>query len=144
MKQRQQGFTLIEIMVVVVILGMLIAIVAPNVLGNKDKAMVQKAVADISGLESALEMYYLDNSTLPTTEQGLNALVEEPVPAPRNWREGGYIKRLPKDPWGNDYLYIAPGEHGKYDLFTLGADGQEGGEELNADIGNWNLKDFQK
>ncbi|MED5526042.1 type II secretion system major pseudopilin GspG [Gallaecimonas pentaromativorans] len=144
MNKKQQGFTLIEIMVVVVIIGMLIAIVAPNVLGNKDKAMVQKAVADINGLESALEMYYLDNSTLPTTEQGLQALVQEPTPAPRNYRQGGYIKRLPTDPWGRDYIYINPGEHGRYDLYTLGADGQEGGDELNADIGNWNLKDFQK
>ncbi|WP_115717088.1 type II secretion system major pseudopilin GspG [Gallaecimonas mangrovi] len=144
MNKKERGFTLIEIMVVVVILGMLIAIVAPNVLGNKDKAMVQKAVADINGLESALEMYYLDNSTLPTTDQGLQALVSAPSPAPRNYRQGGYIKRLPNDPWGRPYIYINPGEHGRYDLYSLGADGQEGGDGLNADIGNWNLKDFQK
>ncbi|MDR9468575.1 type II secretion system major pseudopilin GspG [Marinospirillum sp.] len=139
--RKQKGFTLLEVMVVLVIIGLLVAIVAPNVLDNQDKAMVQKARADLSSLEQALEMYRLDNFNYPTTEQGLDALVEKPsvAPEPKNYRENGYIRRLPSDPWGNDYQYRQPGEHGRVDIYSLGADGREGGEDLNADIGNWQL-----
>ncbi|WP_417762332.1 type II secretion system major pseudopilin GspG [Shewanella sp.] len=139
---RQRGFTLLEIMVVIVILGMLAAMVVPNIMGNKEKADQQKAISDIVSLENMLDMYKLDNSKYPTTEQGLEALVTKPSasPEPRNYRDGGYIKRLPKDPWGNDYLMMSPGEHGKVDVFTAGPDGQAGTED---DIGNWNLQNFQ-
>ncbi|MBE0505864.1 MAG: type II secretion system major pseudopilin GspG [Marinospirillum sp.] len=139
--KRQQGFTLLEVMVVLVIIGLLVAIVAPNVLDNQDKAMVQKARADISSLEQSLEMYRLDNFTYPSSEQGLNALVTKPsiAPEPRNYRDNGYIRRLPTDPWGNAYQYRFPGEKGRVDVFSFGADGRIGGEGLNADIGNWDL-----
>ncbi|MCH1919932.1 type II secretion system major pseudopilin GspG [Shewanella sp. A3A] len=139
---RQRGFTLLEIMVVIVILGMLAAMVVPNIMGNKEKADQQKAISDIVSLENMLDMYKLDNSKYPTTEQGLEALVTKPSasPEPRNYRDGGYIKRLPQDPWGNDYLMMSPGEHGKVDVFTAGPDGQAGTED---DIGNWNLQNFQ-
>lgn len=139
--RRQRGFTLIEIMVVVVIIGILIGLVAPNVLGRVDKARVTAARADISALEQALVMYRLDNNRFPTTDQGLEALVVKPTgsPAPRNWNPEGYLKqRLPLDPWGNPYQYMAPGQEARaYDLWSLGADGQEGGEGYDADIGNW-------
>lgn len=142
-KSKQTGFTLLEVMVVVVILGVLASFVVPNLLGNKEKADQQKAVTDIVALENALDMYKLDNSIYPTTDQGLDALVTEPSQAPRNYRQGGYIKRLPKDPWGNEYQYMSPGDHGSIDIFTLGADFQEGGEGVATDIGNWNIQDFQ-
>lgn len=137
--RRQGGFTLLEIMVVIVILGLLVSIVAPNVLQNQDRAMVEKARADIAVLEQALDMYKLDNHVYPTTDQGLDALVNKPTssPEPRNYRSDGYIKRLPQDPWGNPYQYLQPGEHGPYDLYSTGADGDEGGEGLASDIGNW-------
>lgn len=137
--RRQAGFTLLEIMVVIVILGLLVSIVAPNVLQNQDRAMVEKAKADIAMLEQALDMYKLDNHSYPTTDQGLDALVKKPTssPEPRNYRSDGYIKRLPQDPWGNQYQYLQPGEHGPYDLYSTGADGDEGGEGLASDIGNW-------
>ncbi|MEI8632174.1 type II secretion system major pseudopilin GspG [Vibrio sp. PP-XX7] len=142
--KRQAGFTLMEVMVVVVILGILATFVVPNLLGNKEKADQKKAIADIVSLENALDMYKLDNNVYPTTDQGLEALVTKPTnPEPRNYREDGYIKRLPKDPWGRDYQYLSPGDKGKIDVFTFGADGQEGGEGVNADIGNWNVLDFQ-
>ncbi|WP_372750206.1 type II secretion system major pseudopilin GspG, partial [Litorivivens sp.] len=130
--RRQAGFTLLEIMVVIVILGLLVSIVAPNVLQNQDRAMVEKAKADIAMLEQALDMYKLDNHTYPTTDQGLDSLVNKPTssPEPRNYRSDGYIKRLPQDPWGNQYQYLQPGEHGPYDLYSTGADGDEGGEGL--------------
>ncbi|TVK97426.1 type II secretion system protein GspG [Shewanella algae] len=139
---RQKGFTLLEVMVVIVILGILASMVVPNLMGNKDKADQQKAVSDIVALENQLDMYKLDNSVYPTTEQGLEALVEKPdiSPEPRNYRDGGYVKRLPMDPWGNPYLLMSPGEHGKIDVFSSGPDGQPGTED---DIGNWNLQDFQ-
>ena len=135
---RQRGFTLLEIMVVIVILGILASIVVPNLMGNKEKADRQKAVTDIVALENALDMYKLDNSRYPTTEQGLEALVTKPSgdPEPRNYRDGGYIKRLPKDPWGNDYQLMSPGEHGKIDVFSMGLDGEAGTDD---DIGNWNM-----
>jgi general secretion pathway protein G len=141
--RRTRGFTLIEIMVVVIIIGLLAAIIVPNLMSNVDKANVAKAKQDIRALEAALSMYYLDNSKYPTSEQGLAALVQQPTdPSIKHWRPGGYLDRASKDPWGNPYLYTFPGTHGKqYDLYTLGADGQPGGEGLNADIGNWNLGD---
>ncbi len=142
--KKQSGFTLLEVMVVIVILGILASFVVPNLLGNKEKADQQKAITDIVALENALDMYKLDNSVYPTTDQGLDALVTKPSsPEPRNYREGGYIKRLPNDPWGNEYQYLSPGDKGATDIFTLGADGQEGGEGANTDIGNWNIQDFQ-
>ncbi|NVD05325.1 type II secretion system protein GspG [Vibrio sp. JPW-9-11-11] len=141
---KQSGFTLLEVMVVVVILGILASFVVPNLLGNKEKADQQKAITDIVALENALDMYKLDNSVYPSTDQGLEALVTKPSsPEPRNYRSGGYIKRLPSDPWGNDYQYLSPGDKSSVDIFTLGADGQEGGEGANTDIGNWNIQDFQ-
>ncbi len=134
MQRRQQGFTLLEIMIVIVILGVLGSLVVPNLLGNKDKADQQKAATDISTLEQTLDMYRLDNSAYPSTEQGLEALVTIPSPEPRNYRDGGYIKRLPKDPWGREYDYL--NEDGNVTIFTLGADGEEGGEGPNKDISN--------
>ncbi|WP_110643741.1 type II secretion system major pseudopilin GspG [Salinicola sp. CPA57] len=137
----QSGFTLLEIMVVIFIIGLLVAIVAPNVLSNQDDAMQQKARADLSTLEQALDMYRLDNYRYPTTQQGLAALVSRPTsdPQPDNYREDGYIRRLPEDPWGHPYHYASPGQHGRVDLYSLGADDQPGGEGIDADIGNWML-----
>lgn len=141
MKSNLRGFTLIEIMVVVVIIGLLAAVVVPQFLGRVDDAQKAKAKQDIQGIETALTMFKLDNFSYPSTEMGLRALVEKPTDSSiRNWREGGYLKRLNKDPWGNDYQYARPGTHGgDYELFTLGADGQPDGEGNNADIGSWNL-----
>ena len=141
--RRAHGFTLIEIMVVVIIIGLLAAVIVPTVLSRVDDAKVAKAKQDIQSLEAALAMYYVDNSKYPTSEQGLRALVQQPTdPTIKHWKPGGYLDRLSKDPWGYDYQYVYPGTHGKqYDLYTLGADGQPGGEGINADIGNWNLGD---
>ncbi|WP_211235789.1 type II secretion system major pseudopilin GspG [Psychromonas aquimarina] len=135
---KQKGFTLLEIMVVIVILGVLASMVVPNLMGNKDKADRQKVVSDVIALENALDMYKLDNGSYPSTEQGLEALVSEPSgsPEPRNYREDGYIKRLPQDPWGNEYVLNSPGEHSKIDVLSVGPDGEEGTDD---DIGNWNL-----
>lgn len=136
----QSGFTLLEIMVVVVILGILATMVAPQILGRADDARITKAKSDIVSLEAALDLYQLDNYVYPTTNQGLEALATKPTdsPLPRNYKQGGYVKSLPEDPWGRDYLYLNPGiKGGQYDLYTLGADGEEGGEGVNADIGNW-------
>ncbi len=140
-QRRQSGFTLIEVMVVVVILSILAAIVVPRIMDRPDQARIVKAKQDIRSLEAALNLYRLDNFNYPTTEQGLEALVSPPSAPPEapNWKEGGYLDRLPKDPWGNDYQYLSPGEHGAFDLYSLGADGQPGGEGAAADIGNWNL-----
>lgn len=134
----QQGFTLLEIMVVIVILGVLASMVVPSLMGNKDKADRQKAVSDIVALESALDMYRLDNQRYPSTEQGLRALVKKPViqPEPKNYQPDGYIRRLPQDPWGTYYQLQNPGKHGKLDIFSLGPDGMPGTED---DIGNWNI-----
>jgi len=138
----QRGFTLIEIMVVVVIIGLLAAVVTQQLMGNVDKTRVEKAKQDIHALEAALDLYKLDNLTYPSTEQGLMALKTKPAdPNLTNYNDKGYVKRLSKDPWGQDYHYEFPGTHGdEYDLFTLGADKQPGGEKFNADIGNWNLE----
>lgn len=140
---RQRGFTLLEIMVVIVILGILASIVVPNLMGNKDQADRQKAVTDIVALENALDMYKLDNNRYPSTEQGLDALVTKPEgePVPKNYKEGGYIKRLPNDPWQNSYQLLSPGEHGHIDVFSMGPDGQAGTDD---DIGNWSLGSQKK
>lgn len=133
--RRQQGFTLLEIMVVVTILGLLAAFIVPNVIGQGDKAKVDLAKANMSGIANALDFYKLDNKKYPTTEQGLEALVSKPEGA-SNWNPNGYLQKLPEDPWGNQYVYISPGIDGKpFDLYTLGADGAEGGEGFDADIG---------
>ncbi len=135
----EQGFTLIEVMVVIVILSILAAIIVPRIMDRPDKARMVKAQADIRALESALNLYRLDNHNYPSTDEGLEALVQKPADAP-TWKEGGYIDRMPKDPWGNPYQYLNPGTHGSIDIFSLGADGQPGGEGKNADIGNWMLE----
>lgn len=138
---RNAGFTLLEIMVVVVILGILAALVAPQIMGRVDDANILKAKQDIRALETALNLFRLDNFKYPSTEQGLQALVAQPADSTiRNWKKGGYVDHARKDPWGYEYHYIYPGSHGKeYDLFTLGADNQEGGDGTNADIGNWDV-----
>jgi general secretion pathway protein G len=135
----QRGFTLIEIMVVVVILSILAAVIVPRIMDRPDQARLVKARQDIRVLDSALKLYRLDNHLYPSTDQGLEALVVKPTtsPEPRNWKDGGYLERLPKDPWGGDYLYLNPGVHGEIDIFSLGADNQPGGEGINSDIGNW-------
>jgi general secretion pathway protein G len=136
---RQGGFTLIEIMVVVVILGILAAIVAPNVISRIDDASINRAKQDIRGIESALKLYYMDNSRYPSTDQGLEALITRPNdPTVRNWR-GPYIDKLPRDPWSNPYRYLYPGRNSEFDVFTYGADNQPGGEGINAEIGNWSV-----
>jgi general secretion pathway protein G len=137
----QKGFTLIEIMVVVVILGILVGIVAPRFLDEPDKAKRTKAAVQIKNFEEALAMYKLDNGFFPSTEQGLNSLVTRPEIGriPQRYRDGGYLRRLPLDPWGNDYIYISPGIHGEADILSYGADGEPGGEGKNADIKSWEL-----
>ena len=122
-------------------IGGVTALVAPNVIRRIDDARITKAKQDIRAYETALNLYRMDNFRYPTTDQGLDALVKQPAdPNIRNWKQGGYIQNMRKDPWGNDYNYISPGSHGEYDLFTLGADGQAGGEGSDADIGNWNIE----
>ena len=136
----QRGFSLIEIMVVVVILGILASIVVPKFVSRPDEARAVKAKQDVLAIQSALDLYKLDNGVYPSTDQGLLALVEKPnsTPTPTNWKQ--YLKSLPKDPWNRDYLYLNPGEHGEVDVFTLGADGQPGGTGADAEIGNWDAR----
>jgi len=136
---RQAGFSLIEIMVVVIIIGLLASIVAPAVLDRADEARIQKVQADFKSIQTALKLYRIDNFVYPTSEQGLEALVTKPsiAPIPRNWKSSGYIETLQQDPWGRPYLYLSPGEAHEYDIYTLGADGISGGEGPNADINIW-------
>ena len=136
-----RGFTLIEIMVVVAILGILAALVVPKIMGRPDEARIVAAKQDIAAIKQALNLYRLDNMRYPTTEQGLQALVERPTsgPIPANWKSGGYLERLPKDPWGAPYQYLSPGVRGETDIFSLGDDGATGGEGNDADIGSWEL-----
>lgn len=134
-----RGFSLIEILVVVVIIGILAAVVVPRVMDEPDRARITKAQQDIQALATALNMYRLDNFVYPSTEQGLDALVRQPGGQPEapNWRAGGYLDRVPKDPWGREYQYLYPGIHGEFDVWTFGANGMSGGDGINAEIGNW-------
>jgi general secretion pathway protein G len=138
-----RGFTLIEIMVVIVILALLAALVAPKLIGRSDDAKIADAKVQIRNIETGLKLYKLDSGAYPTTEQGLQALVEKPTTGqiPNNWRTEGYLesKKIPKDPWKNDYIYLSPGEHGDYDLCSYGADGVKGGEGNSADICSWDI-----
>ena len=140
----KKGFTLIEIMVVIVILALLAALVGPKLMGRTDDAKITDARVQIKNIETALKLYKLDNGNYPTTEQGLGALVTKPTVGviPKSYKDEGYLesKKAPKDPWGNEYLYISPGEHGDYDLFSYGADGAKGGEGKNVDITSWDTK----
>jgi len=140
-KKDDRGFTLIELMVVIVILGILAGLIIPRIMGRPDEARQAKAQIQIQALETALKLYRLDNGNYPTTEQGLKALVELPMVGAlaKNWREGGYLEKgkVPKDPWGNDFVYLCPGTKGDFDLLSLGADGEPGGEGKNKDITNW-------
>jgi general secretion pathway protein G len=138
---RHRGFTLIEIMVVIVILGILAALVVPRVLDRPDEARVVAAKNDVAAIAQALKLYRLDNQRYPTTDQGLAALVARPTaaPLPPNWKPNGYLERLPKDPWGHPYQYLNPGLRGEIDVFSLGADGQPGGTGIDAEIGSWDL-----
>lgn len=138
--KRSSGFSLIEIMVVVVILGILASLIVPKLMSRPDEARVVKAKHDILAIQNALELYKLDNGFYPTTDQGLGALVTKPSsdPIPQQWKP--YLDRMPKDPWGHDYLYLSPGEHGEIDIFSYGADGKPGGTGVNADLGNWNAE----
>lgn len=138
----ESGFTLIEILVVMVILGILAALVVPRIMDRPDEARVIAAKNDIRAIISALKLYRLDNGSYPSSDQGLLALVQKPETGniPRRWKSGGYLDYLPKDPWQSDYQYLNPGIHGDIDVFSLGADNQPGGEEINADIGSWNIQ----
>ena len=133
----RRGFSLLEILVVLVIIGILISYVGPKVLGRASQARQQKAFADFRTIETALKIYRLDNYRYPNSAQGLEALVRRPDSGGNNWKEGGYLDRLPKDPWGHPYNYQHPGQHGELDIFTLGADGIVGGDGENRDLGNW-------
>ncbi len=138
------GFTLIEVLVVIFILSILAAIVTPKLIGRTDDARIAEAKLQIKNFETALKLFKLDNGFYPSTEQGLEALIEKPTTGriPQNYREGGYLeqKRIPLDPWGNPYIYLSPGIHGEYDIISYGADGKEGGEGKDADITNWNIQ----
>ena len=141
--RKNSGFTLLEVMVVMVIIGLMAALIVPNVMGRLDEAKLESARTNIKTIDQALRMYRLDNGRYPTQDQGLKALIEKPAlePVPQNWKKGGYIAggQLPKDPWNRDYQYLQPGVRmpGEFDVFTLGEDAAPGGEEMNADIGNW-------
>jgi general secretion pathway protein G len=137
----QQGFTLIEILIVVVILGILAGLIVPRIMDRPDQARVVAAKNDIQAIISALKLYRLDNGSYPSSQQGLEALVKRPESGdiPLNWKPGGYLERLPKDPWGSDYQYLNPGVHGEIDVFSFGADRKPGGENYDADVGSWTL-----
>ena len=138
------GFTLIELMVVLVILGVLASLIVPRIMSRPEEARRIKARVDIQSLETALKLYNLDNGDYPTTEQGLQALVEPPTTGtlPKNWREGGYLEKgkIPEDPWGDEYVYLSPGSHGDFDIISYGADGEAGGEGKDADVVSWELE----
>ncbi len=138
-KLAHKGFTLIEIMIVIAIIAMLDALIVPNLFSRQDQATKVVIKQDISTLTTALQTYRLDNSNYPTTEQGLQALITKPTiaPIPRSWQDKGYINKLPNDPWGRPYQYLSPGLHSEFDVFTFGKDREAGGDEMNADIGNW-------
>ena len=140
---KERGFTLIELMVVIVILGILAGFVVPKIMGRPEEARRMKARVQIESIETALKLYKLDNGSYPSTEQGLQALVEAPSVGtlPRAWRNGGYLEKgkVPNDPWGGEYLYLCPGVNGEFDLFSYGPDGEPGGEDKNADINSWEL-----
>jgi len=139
-----KGFTLIELMVVIVILGVLAGLIVPRIMGRPDEARQLKAKMQIESLETALKLYKLDNGAYPSTDQGLEALVtqSETPPVPRKWREGGYLEKgkVPVDPWGNTFVYLSPGVHGDYDISSYGADGVSGGDDKNSDINNWEIE----
>jgi general secretion pathway protein G len=141
---RSSGFTLIELMVVIVILGILAGLIVPRIMGRPDEAKQLKAKMQIESIETALKLYKLDNGSYPSTDQGLEALVARPdtQPVPRKWRDGGYLEkgRVPKDPWGNSFVYLSPGVNGEYDIVSYGADGVSGGEAKNMDINNWEIE----
>ena len=141
MCKNARGFTLIEVLVVITILTILAALIVPRIMDRPDQARQVAARNDIRAIESAFNLYRLDNGVYPSTEQGLSSLVQKPDIGviPRNWKSGGYLDRLPKDPWGKDYQYISPGVQGDIDIFTYGRDGQPGGEGYDADIGSWDL-----
>jgi len=138
------GFTLLEIIVVVFILSLLVAIVAPKIMGRTDDAKIADAKVQIKNFETALKLYKIDNGSYPTTEQGLESLIEKPTTGqvPGKYREGGYLeqKKIPLDPWGNPYMYVSPGVHGDFDILSYGADGKEGGEGKDADIKSWDMQ----
>lgn len=138
---RVRGFTLIEILVVIVIIGILATLVVPKLMSRPDEARLVATKQEIQTILQALKIYRLDNGRYPTTEQGLQALVKKPTsgPAPKNWKDEGYLEKLPHDPWGTAYQYLQPGTHGEIDVFSLGADGISGGEGIDADIGSWQL-----
>jgi len=143
-KKGSSGFTLIELMVVIVILGVLAGLIVPRIMGRPDEARQLKAKMQIESLETALKLYKLDNGAYPSTDQGLEALVtqSETPPVPRKWREGGYLEKgkVPVDPWGNTFVYLSPGVHGDYDISSYGADGVSGGDDKNSDINNWEIE----
>lgn len=139
---RQGGFTLIELMVVIVILGILAGLIVPRIMDEPDKARAVKAKLQMESISSALKQFRIDNGFYPTTEQGLVALVEKPTIGrePRVFPSNGYLPKVPKDPWGNDYVFISPGEHDDFDLISLGGDGKEGGEDGDADVRSWEIE----
>jgi general secretion pathway protein G len=141
LRVKDTGFTLIEVLVVIVILGILAALVVPRVLERPDEARVIAAKSDIAAILAALKLYRLDNQRYPTSEQGLEALISRPTqpPVPPNWKPNGYLERMPKDPWGRPYQYLNPGLRGEIDVYSLGADGQPGGSGIDADVGSWDL-----
>jgi len=141
-KTADRGFSLIELMVAVVILSILAVVVVPRVIDRPDQARVARTHSDLAALSAALNLYRLDNAAYPSTEQGLRALVERPTghAAAANWAAGGYLERVPRDPWGNEYQYLSPGVHSAFDLFSYGADGRPGGTGVNAPVGNWQLE----
>ena len=143
-KTDHRGFTLIELMIVIVILGILAGLLVPRIMGRPDEARQLKAKILIEGMETALKLYKLDSGSYPNTSQGLQALIEQPEiePLPKKWRKGGYLEkgRLPKDPWGNDFVYLSPGIHDDYSIMSYGADGVPGGEDKNMDINSWEIE----